>query len=389
MANFRRASVELGNWLLLSIGAAWNSHSSSRRQFERYFSIGSQLFRFLRFLRKFLGFRRFRILWRFFPDVIRQSKLLRQLEALRHPTLNEILNPVEVESIFEATKGFVSTNASLIEVSENSICSVARESTAVWTPNSLRRSEKISAGPPRSRISWATTEYGWPNADTKLLPLEGISLDDGFQDPRIFMAGGKPMILASRLAKESEGSEYWVQYLIELEQVGPRVMRATPIRYGLKPASEKNWMPLASSDVANPTIVRQVAPTSTIEILDGEIVREQLIEGPSELQKARGGTPLLRTGNSWVALVHHTYTEPLRFYTHRLVEFTRNDFGFEVSKYSCEFFLSEVAKLEFATGIIQRGDDCQILFGLEERKTVSLTCNLVELLKLLRGIPRY
>jgi hypothetical protein len=350
---------------------------------RRLFRFDAQVFRIIRRLRKTLGVGNFEILLAFCERLKFRDSAISLLASVRFPLLRDLVGPVNSTGAFLASPGFVSTNASTVRTIEGNSYHLCRESTTVWNPNSFLGSKKFSPGPPRSRLSFVLSTGDASQSPLPLSPLAGLDLEDGFQDPRVFSIGSQLFALASRLVLNNRGEQVWTQYMLELGAGGTCVTRSVPVSYQGQSESEKNWMPLVHSDELPALVVRQVSPTSTLEIgREGEI-EEAVRDGPPDLSCARGGTALFPIGQKWVAIVHHTYTSPLRYYSHRIVEFRKEGRGLAVSRFSREFFLQDVARLEFATGLTFEGEEAHIFLGWEECESIKLTCESKSLLGLL------
>jgi hypothetical protein len=133
---------------------------------------------------------------------------------------------------------------------------------------------------------------------------------------------------------------------------------------------EKNWMLPYDK---NPNFDFIYGPTS---IVKNSVFIAQVNRNP-EISKVRGNTNLLDLKNGYLALVHSLYTKNVvwknpktfskqdglqKFYTHQFAKFNYNG---ELTHISPEFQF-EHNGIEFAAGIVEKGDDFIVSYGKDD-----------------------
>lgn len=309
-------------------------------------------------------------------DIGRPFSILRR--NLTIPMLGELIGSVENLQPVSANKGYVATNAGLVQSVGGALIYVARESSTIWQPDSIIRFRRKSAGPPRSRISMAILSEG---QRPKLLPIEGLPEGENFQDPRVFRYGSRIGALLAKSGKLQAEKE-WIQVFAELNEECTTVERTIPFSLSFLAESEKNWMPISDRNPV-PTFIYSVSPTITYQLMDSTLSLVSSYAAPGPLDSARGGTNLSKIGNHlFLAVVHHTYRSPRRHYSHRAVIFEKVGEGFKVVRFSREFFLRKVMSIEFACGLDIQGRDALISFGANERTSIVARCRAGDLIDL-------
>lgn len=294
------------------------------------------------------------------------------------PMLGELIGGVETVQPVSANKGYVVTNAGLLQSTEGDVVYIARESSTIWRPDSIVRFRRKSAGPPRSRISMAILSAG---QRPRLVPIMGLPEEENFQDPRVFRYGSRIGALLCKSGKSDQEKE-WIQVFAELNEDCTSAERTIPFSLSFLGDSEKNWMPISDSNPF-PTFIYSVSPTITYKLVDSSLRHVSSFAAPWPLDSARGGTNLSKIGNQqFLGVVHHTYRSPRRHYSHRAVIFEKVGEGFKVLRFSREFFLRRVMAIEFACGLSIQGSDALISFGANESTSIVVRCRARDLVDL-------
>lgn len=143
------------------------------------------------------------------------------------------------------------------------------------------------------------------------------------------------------------------------------VDRLFRLRYSSAGACEKNWVPFSWGDGLfaiynyDPVVVLEIN-TETGEALE---VGSQV--PPRAATSFRGGAPPLRFGDRLLTIVHEVaYFDDRRVYMHRFVELGPSGRMFRASR----LFAFDHVGVEYATGMLLRGDKLIVTYGSEERE---------------------
>lgn len=140
------------------------------------------------------------------------------------------------------------------------------------------------------------------------------------------------------------------------------VVEATCFMSPLGVRLEKNWCPIINDSEL--MFVYSFEPANLFTITDNKISFLNLNSNVNE-HNFRGGTPLIRYGDIYLGLIHHTPNtwNGRRSYTHSFVSFTEN---FQLLEISEPFFLQRRG-LEFAAGICKTQSGILVSYGVADR----------------------
>jgi hypothetical protein len=193
-----------------------------------------------------------------------------------------------------------------------------------------------------------------------------IELKRGVEDARLFWREGGWQITAVILEKHTPYARLW-RFSLDLEN---RVAKFIEAMDGPEPKRvEKNWIAVADGVSEHFDYIY----SSTAVYKDGKVVG---VKDAPYGHSLRGGSSLLldEDGESYISVVHRTYGHKiygynpntfsmgfdyLRFYTH---QFARWDLAGRLIGLSDEFVFKENG-IEYAAGLVRRGDEYVISFG--------------------------
>ena len=132
---------------------------------------------------------------------------------------------------------------------------------------------------------------------------------------------------------------------------------------------EKNWCPIETEASSRPLYVYSLDPADNAFLNSRFVELSDELIGESTLPRLRGGTPWVKLpGDYFVTIVHHTYFEPFRHYTHRFLLGKLQNRRLVVSLCSSEFCFNNVFDAEFASGLLVRDDAILVSYGYRNKE---------------------
>jgi len=209
-------------------------------------------------------------------------------------------------------------------------------------------------------------------------PLYDLVL--GFEDCRLFFIDGNPSCTSTVREMNDDGYCEIVMSDILRSNDG-RLRFANPRTISPDFCSkqhEKNWMPLVVR--GEPFFVYSTDPTRIVN-KNGSIISQNSV--PLALDSFRGGSPLVRFDDSWMAIIHESHTMPdsRRRYIHRFVTYDDNGV---VKAFSPGFYIKALG-IEFAAGMAvhPKSGDVIVSFGLNDCESWLATFSADEIRKIL------
>ncbi len=207
------------------------------------------------------------------------------------------------------------------------------------------------------------------------------AIANGLEDCRLLQVGDRMTITASAAdADPTTAIRIVVADLTEDGKVvGPHFLSGIPGR-----AQEKNWMPFALGDLL--AHVYSLSPTVVVETLRGGSTMRlvAMTETDRRLDGVRGGSPGVRLDDGWLFVAHVSaeFAGAGRTYLHRFVKL---DDDFAVVGLSEPFrFVHD--GVEFAAGLVRRGDRLLLSFGVKDAEAWVGWLDLAEVLALLTPV---
>ena len=211
--------------------------------------------------------------------------------------------------------------------------------------------------------------------DAKELVLDtGVELNDGgrvrgLEDLRLVAVPDSPgRFRAVANHGHPDGSGRRAMYLLEIvvDDGAASIVRALHLHGIRDDHNQKNWMPvMADGELllvyhCHPTVIVRPDPDT------GRCELVQICRPPMWCGDLRGGSqlvPVEQDGIAWMALVHGVLAEsPRRRYFHAWVAFDRQLRLLQVS----DPFVLQAAQVEFAAGLVRRGDTLLLSWGVDD-----------------------
>lgn len=194
---------------------------------------------------------------------------------------------------------------------------------------------------------------------------------EGLADARIFRECGEILIDVNREVQElGQPRQRIFTGTIGLKnQTLSRLVKLQPPNPAIH---EKNWMPIEHD--CNRGFVERIYsldPFITVEHKHntGELLATHNYGRILELQGFRGGSPVRKLGKYYYGVIHKTFYQPVRHYTHRFIKFKIDAGRLVPVSTSRDFVFQSQMDVEFCSGIFLGGDGVHLSFGYQDRES--------------------